>query len=348
MTSIQSVGEFGLIGRIREILRADEPAPALVVDLGDDGAAYLPKGGTAVVVSTDALVEGVHFDLTFTPLEHLGYKALAVNVSDLAAMNALPRAATVTLALPAKITVEMVEAFYRGVARAAKAFGITVVGGDTTASSGNLFVSVTVLGEAKPKTVVRRSGAKVGDVVAVSGTLGAAYAGLKVLLREKARFIRERDDFQPALADFSRLVGRHLLPEPRLDVTHALRSLKIQPTAMIDISDGLTSEAHHIAKASGVGIELDEALIPLDTDARDLATEVGEDPLEYALDGGEEYQLLLTIKPADWAKLDAAAADLTQIGTVVPAADGVTLRELEGTRRPLRAAGFDHFAQPAT
>lgn len=340
-TPISEIGEFGLIGRLRD--RLGEPdAPGLLQGIGDDAAVYRvgdgPDGKARVhVVTTDALVEGVHFDRTYLPMEALGAKALAVNVSDVVAMNAEPRYATVALGLPNNVSVEQAEALYDGFARAAETYGLAVVGGDVTASA-RLVLSITVVGEAAESDVVYRHGAEPGDVLCVTGDLGASAAGLRVLLQGKAEF--ERGE-QPDLSGFARVVERHLAPRARLDVIRAWREADFRPHALIDLSDGLASEAHHIARASGVGVRLDAPLLPVHLETFRAATHVDERPEAFALFGGEDYELLFAADEATLAALPPESYAV--IGEITDEPGEVWLRRPDGEPVPLEAGGFRHF-----
>ncbi len=344
-TPIAEVGEFGLIQRLQDVLDAElagDPA-GLVQGIGDDAAVYRvgdgPDGeGRVHVVTTDALVEGVHFDRTFAPLEGVGAKALAVNVSDVAAMNALPRFATVALGLPNNVSVEAAEALYAGVAAAAGRYGLAVVGGDVTAAP-RLVISVTVIGEAAEADVVYRRGASPGDLLCVTGDLGAAAAGLRVLLAEKEAF--EADGEQPDLGEWAYVVERQLAPQARTDRVRAWADAGVRPTALIDLSDGLASEVHHLCRAGDVGARVELGLLPIHIDTFRAAERFSGRPEGYALYGGEDYELLFALSPADCDRLPADT--FAVVGEVTEAAEGVTLRLPDGQDVPLEAEGFRHF-----
>ncbi len=339
---LRELGEFGLIGRLDTLL-GPTADPDVVQGIGDDAAVYRVGEGRVHVVTTDALLEGYHFDQSFTPLERLGFKAIAVNVSDIAAMNARPRFATVALGLPATIAVESVEKLYRGMARACERFGVVLLGGDTTAAAG-LTLSVTLIGEARERDVVYRHGAQPGDLVCVTGDLGAAYAGLKLLLDNRDA-LRRDPQHVPDLSPYPYVLARQLTPTPRLEAVEAWARAGIRPTAMIDISDGLASEIHHLCDRSGTGAVLYEAALPIDPETRALADVFEEDVDVYALFGGEDYELLFTISEADFARMPQGVA--TPIGRMTEPEEGVHVQTAEtGERVPLQNAGFNHFAPP--
>lgn len=346
-TPVSEVGEFGLIAQMQEALGVATRGPDLVQGIGDDAAVYRVGGGRVHVVTTDALVEGVHFDRAFTPLRYLGWKAVAVNVSDVVAMNARPLYATVTLGLPNNVSVEGVEALYAGAAEACARYGLAVVGGDTTASP-RLVVSVTVIGEADEDEVVYRSGARPGDLLCVTGDLGSAAAGLKVLLAGKSSHERggtgdgaDEGGPQPDLRDFAYVVERQLYPQARLDRVSGWREKGVRPTALIDVSDGLASEVHHVCRASGVGAVVEIGLVPVHVQTFRAAERFGERPEAWALYGGEDYELLFALAPSDAERLDADT--FAVVGQVVEAGEGVTLRTPDGEVVSLQPQGFQHF-----
>lgn len=336
-TPISELGEFGLIDRLREALGTEAPE-ALLEGIGDDAAVYRVGDGRAHVVATDMLVEGVHFDRVFVPLGPLGAKAIAVNVSDVVAMNAEPRYATVALGLPNNVSVEGAEALYEGMAQACRDYGLAVVGGDVAAAE-RLVLSVTVIGEAAEEEVVLRRGARPGDLLAVTGDLGGAYAGLKVLLAEKEAFAGGGE--QPDLAPWAYVVERHLAPVARLDRLRAWREAGVRPRALIDISDGLASEVHHLGRAGGVGARLEAGLLPIHVQTYRAAQRFGERPEAYALYGGEDYELLFAMPKEDLEKLPEHTYAI--VGTVTEAEEGVVLALPEGEVVPLEPQGFRHF-----
>jgi thiamine-monophosphate kinase len=336
-TPVAHVGEFGLIDRLRDTL-GDAAPDALVEGIGDDAAVYRIGGDRVHVVTTDALVEGVHFDRTFAPVGTLGFKAIAVNVSDVVAMNAEPRYATVALGLPNNMSVEATETLYDGMALACKEYGLSVIGGDVTAAE-RLFLSVTVVGEAAESEVVYRRGAKPGDLLCVTGDLGSAAAGLKVLLAEKEAF--GSSDAQPDLGAWGYVVQRQLAPTARLDRVRQWREAGVQPRALIDVSDGLASEAHHLCRAGGVGARLEAALLPIHRQTFQAAERFGDDPATYALYGGEDYELLFAIPKGAAKRLPGDS--FAVVGAVTDAVGEVVIGMPDGATRPLTAAGFQHF-----
>ena len=339
LTPLHALGEFGLIRRLQQKITLRQPGT--VLGIGDDAAILAPAAGQEVVMSTDLLVEGVHFDLTFCPLKHLGYKAVAVNVSDIAAMNALPTQLVVGLAVPARFSVEAVEELYEGLRLACEAYGVDLVGGDTTTTRAGLTLALTVLGQAPAGQAVRRSGGKPTDILCVSGDLGGAYLGLQVLEREKQAFLADPET-QPELDNYEYIVNRQLKPEARLDIVHELRELGVYPTAMIDISDGLASEVMHLCAASGTGARVFSEYLPLANPTLEAAAEFNLDPIMAALNGGEDYELLFTIPVTDHAKIKNHP-DITVIGHLTEHDDAVNLITKAGQAVPLRAQGFNHF-----
>ena len=349
-TPVAQVGEFGLIERLRDRLGEAASARDLVQGIGDDAAVYRvgaagSDGPSRVhVVTTDALVEGVHFDRTYVPLRALGWKAIAVNASDVCAMNARPRFATVALGLPNNLSVEGAEALYAGVAEACGRYGVAVVGGDTTASA-RLVLSVTVVGEAEEAAVVYRRGARPGDLLCVTGDLGSAAAGLQVLLAGKDAMTGGDGSSsappQPDLAAFAYVVERQLQPQARLDRVEAWAEAGVRPTSLIDVSDGLASEAHHLAEAGTVGVVVDGGLLPVHVQTALAAERFDARPEAYVLYGGEDYELLFTLPEAEAPRLDPATYAV--VGQVTEPDEGVTLRLPDGNRVPLRAGGYRHY-----
>lgn len=360
---ISSIGEFGLIRRIAGILGQtydsgeDLPPPGsgdtLLRGISDDAAAFRPTPGKIQLLTTDMFVEGIHFDLTFTSPGHLGWKVMTANISDIAAMGGLPAFATVAISLPAKITVPMVEEFYEGIARSTRRFGYRVVGGDTTAASGNMTVSVAMTGETDEGKLLTRRGAVPGDYLCVSGHLGASFAGLRVLQREKARYLSspgDRAGFSPNLEPYKAALEKHLMPAPRLDLVPLLTD-RVRVNAMIDISDSLASEVHHICEQSGTGAAVYERNLPLDGVTQQIASEFSESPTSYALHGGEEFELLFTLSDGEYEKLEAMTADVTVIGRIQEKEKGIICVREQGESAPLPRTGWDHFpggdAEPA-
>ncbi|MBS1583155.1 MAG: thiamine-phosphate kinase [Bacteroidetes bacterium] len=337
-TELSTLGEFGLIDRLaRRIELAD---PSSLQGIGDDAAVIDPQG-LIQVVTTDMLVERVHFDLAYMPLKHLGYKAIVVNLSDVYAMNARPRQVVVSLALSNRFPVEAVDELYEGMLTACRAYGVDLVGGDTTSSTSGLVISVTAIGAAKKEDLVYRHGAQENDLLVVSGDLGGAYMGLQVLEREKAVF-QQDPNVQPDLSGHDYILGRQLRPEARQDVIAMFAELGLRPTAMIDISDGLASEAMHLAHRSGLGVRIYEEKIPLDPTTISTARDFGLDPTMCALNGGEDYELLFTIAQGDYDKVKGSP-HFTVIGHMTDQASGYQLVDRHGGQHELRAQGWDAF-----
>jgi thiamine-monophosphate kinase len=338
-TTIDQLGEFGLIDRLTRRFRLTHPGSEK--GIGDDAAVILPTAGQRTLVSTDLLVEGVHFDLMYTPLMHLGYKAIIVNLSDIYAMNAIPRQVTVSIAVSSKFTVEAMDEIYEGIYHACTQYGVDLIGGDTTSSLKGLVISVTAIGEADEDKIVYRNGAKEGDLICVTGDLGAAYLGLQLLEREKRLFL-ENPEIQPELDDQKYLVGRQLKPEARREIIEYFNEMNLKPTAMMDLSDGLSSDMLHICRQSGVGCEIHEGRVPIAEDAYDQAIRFNMDPITCALNGGEDYELLFTIHTEDETKvLDHPF--ISVIGQVTAKEDGCILLSNGGYRHNLTAQGWKHF-----
>jgi thiamine-monophosphate kinase len=335
-TELSSLGEFGLIKHLTQFIELKNEST--VKGVGDD-AAVLNYNGKQVVISTDMLVEGVHFDLAYVPLKHLGFKSVSVNLSDIYAMNAQPKQITVSFALSNRFSVEAMEELYAGMLMACKKHQVDIVGGDTTTSKAGLIISITAIGEADAADLVYRNGAKEGDLLCVTGDLGAAYLGLQLLEREKQIFI-ESPGVQPDLGGNDYILERQLKPEARKDILPLLKLLEVKPTSMIDVSDGLASEILHITTQSEVGCNLYEEKIPIDPSTYNTAREFNLDPTLCALSGGEDYELLFTINPADFPKIKANP-DITVIGHITDAKDGVNLITKSGTSHPLTAQGWD-------
>lgn len=310
--SIESLGEFGLIDRIKNTAVLYD-SNNTKLGIGDD-AAVIDNGKTFTLVSTDMLLEGVHFDLTYTPLKHLGYKAVAVNVSDIAAMNGTPKQITVSIAISNRFDLAAVDEFYEGVNLACEAYHIDLVGGDTSSSRAGLVISVTAIGEVEKEKIVYRSGAGENDIVCVTGDLGAAYLGLQVLEREKQEFLGN-PNMQPKIDDKTYVVGRQLKPEGRTDIIHGLNEIGVVPTSMIDISDGLASEILHLSKHSEVGFTVFFENIPIENVTLETCTELNLNPIASIISGGEDYELLMTFKQADFEKIKGIT-EITPIGFV--------------------------------
>lgn len=338
-TEISTLGEFGLIDRITAGI---EPVNASTVTGVGDDAAVLRYPDTEVLVSSDLLVEGVHFDLTYVPLKHLGYKAAVVNFSDIYAMNGTPRQITVSLAISSRFTVEHIEELYAGLRLACRIYGVDLVGGDTTASRSGLVISVTCIGDAPEGKVVLRSGARDTDLICVSGDLGAAYMGLQLLEREKKVGAGDKD-FVPKFEGKEYLIERQLKPEARRDIIEELGKAGIVPTSMMDISDGLSSELLHICKASGTGCRVYEDRIPIDYQTAVMAEEINMNLVTAALNGGEDYELLFTAPLKDHETLSKMEG-IKVIGHITRADLGCALVTRDGVELPLRAQGFNHLA----
>lgn len=338
-TEISTLGEFGLIDRITAGI---EPVNASTVTGVGDDAAVLRYPDTEVLVSSDLLVEGVHFDLTYVPLKHLGYKAAVVNFSDIYAMNGTPRQITVSLAISSRFTVEHIEELYAGLRLACRIYGVDLVGGDTTASRSGLVISVTCIGDAPEGKVVLRSGARDTDLICVSGDLGAAYMGLQLLEREKKVGAGDKD-FVPKFEGKEYLIERQLKPEARRDIIEELGKAGIVPTSMMDISDGLSSELLHICKASGTGCRVYEDRIPIDYQTAVMAEEINMNLVTAALNGGEDYELLFTAPLKDHETLSKMEG-IKVIGHITRADLGCALVTRDGAELPLRAQGFNHLA----
>ena len=337
-TELSSLGEFGLIKHLTQFIEIKNEST--VKGIGDD-AAVIDYKGKQTVVSTDMLVEGVHFDLAYVPLKHLGFKAVSVNLSDIYAMNAMPKQITVSLAISNRFSVEAMEEFYAGMMMACHKHKVDIIGGDTTSSKSGLIISITAIGEANAEDLVYRDTAKEGDLLCVTGDLGAAYVGLQLLEREKQIFM-ESPNVQPDLEGNDYILERQLKPEARKDIPVLLKKLEVKPTAMIDISDGLASEILHISTQSDLGCNLFEDKIPIDPATYNMAREFNLDPTVCALSGGEDYELLFTIDQSDFPKIKANP-DITVIGHMTSKKDGVNLITKGGTSTPLTAQGWDSF-----
>jgi thiamine-monophosphate kinase len=347
-TPINNIGEFGLIERIKNICTSislpGEIKDKIVLGIDDDTAVIRPSENLLQLVTSDIMVEGVHFDLTYTSMEHLGWKLLVINLSDIAAMGGISLHAVITVALPAKISVEMVEAFYGGIARAAETYRCAIVGGDTNTSLGNMTVAATVTGEVAESHMKLRSGARPGDKICISGELGLSHAGLSVLLREKKRYMSsaEKEEFKPNLTQYSVAVTKHLAPKARFDVAQKLVDRE-WVHAMIDISDGLASDLRHICIRSGTGAHLDIEKLRIPESVQAIAAELGKEPLDYILYGGEEYELLFTIDPDAADDLVKIAPDVSVIGTVTTEPGTIQLVRNKEPIKVIADGGYDHF-----
>ncbi len=336
-TNISELGEFGLIDRLTKAITIKNDST--IKGIGDD-AAILDFKEKQVVVSSDLLTEGIHFNLMYVPLKHLGYKAVVVNLSDILAMNAVPKQVTVSMAVSGKFSVEALEELYEGIHLACEQYNVDLVGGDTTSSLTGLTLSITAIGEAEKDDIVMRSGAKPNDILCVTGDLGGAYMGLQLLERENEVF-KVNENMQPKLDGYDYILERQLKPEARGDIIAAFKRLGIKPTSMIDISDGLSSEIMHLCKNSGVGCSLFEDKVPMDYQTKQMAEEFNINPLVAALNGGEDYELLFTLPLDDYEKIKNDP-DFTVIGHMTEAAEGVNLQTTGGSSIPLEAQGWNH------
>jgi len=335
-TEISTLGEFGLIERLT--VNNETRQASTVVSVGDD-AAVIDLFGRQTVVSTDMLIEGIHFDLTYTPLKHLGYKSVVVNLSDIYAMNATPTQILINIGFSNRFSVEALEEFYEGVYAACEKYQVDLVGGDTSSSNKGFIISVTAIGEVAPDNFVKRSGARVNDLICVSGELGGAFLGLTLLEREKRIFTET--GAQPDLENQSYIVGRLLKPEARKDIIEFFETAGLKPSSMMDISDGLSSDLLHICKQSQVGCVLYEEKFPFNEEAREFAYKLKLDPTACALSGGEDYELLFTLGQDDYEKVKNSP-DISIIGYVTGQEEGSHLITRGGNRHPLTAQGWNH------
>ncbi|MCK5443819.1 MAG: thiamine-phosphate kinase [Maribacter sp.] len=339
-TDLESLGEFGLIDHLTQNFPLTQKST--LKGIGDD-AAVLDFKGKKTIVSTDLLIEGVHFDLSYMPLKHLGYKAVMVNLSDIYAMNAKATQITVSLAVSNRFPLEALEELYEGIALATKMYNVDLVGGDTTSSTTGMIISITALGEADTNEIVYRNGAKANDLLVVTGDLGGSYMGLQVLEREKEVF-KVNPNSQPDLESYSYIVERQLKPEARKDVFELLNQLGVHPTSMIDISDGLSSEILHLCKQSKVGCNLFEDKIPLDPTVISACEEFKMDSTLVALSGGEDYELLFTIDQKEFPKIKGNP-NLTVVGHMTAENEGAHLISRNNSKIPLTAQGWNSFAK---
>lgn len=335
---LNELGEFGLIDRIRQ--KARLKVPNILKGIGDDAAVW-DVGDHYELISTDLLVEGVHFDLAYAPLQHIGYKAVASNVSDIAAMNGTPTHIVVGLGLSNRFSVEAVDALYSGIHAACENYQVDLVGGDTSSSAAGLIISVSVIGRVEEHRVAYRSGLCPNDILCVTGDLGAAFAGLQVLQREKEVFLAN-PNAQPDLEKYEYCVGRQLKPEARMDIVHELKDMNLVPTSMIDVSDGLASELMHLSTQSNVGVKIFEDKLPIDHQTYDIALEFKLDPVTFALNGGEDYELLFSIRQSDFEKVKNHP-DIHFIGHALAQTDQRVLVTKAGFEIPLQAQGWTHF-----
>jgi thiamine-monophosphate kinase len=336
LTPLSDLGEFKLIERLTSDIRLSNPSS--LVGISDD-AAVIDPGNKLMLVSTDLLVEGIHFDMTYTPLKHLGYKAVVVNVSDIAAMNGVPKQITISVAVSSRFSAESLDELYAGIKLACERYQVDLVGGDTSSSRTGLIISGTVIGEASRDEIIYRNGARPGDLICVTGDLGSAYIGLLVLEREKKVF-EANPDMQPELTEYDYQVGRILKPEARTDVRQLLKGIGIKPTSMIDISDGLASETLHLCKQSDTGCRIYEDNIPIAPQTREVAMEFKIIPSVAALSGGEDYELLFTVCQEDYDKVKEVAG-ISIIGHMTEPKDGKWMITPDSKRVELTAQGWD-------
>lgn len=340
-TEIATLGEFGLIDRLTKCIKINNSTTEKGV--GDDCAVLSPTPGYKTLITTDLLLEGIHFDLTYCPLKHLGYKAAVVNFSDVYAMNGIPRQITVSLGISKRFTIEHIEELYSGIRLACEKYGVDLVGGDTSASVTGLLISITCIGEAENEKIVYRNGAKDTDLICVSGDLGAAYMGLQLLEREKVVSKQSNEkNFKPAFEGKEYILERQLKPEARKDIIEELESLSIKPTAMMDISDGLSSELMHICKQSNTGCLIYEERIPIDFQTACMAEEFNLNLVTAALNGGEDYELLFTVKLSDYEKI-ATINNIRIIGHMTKPEYGCLMQTRDGNQIPLKAQGWNAF-----
>ncbi|MEY4331808.1 MAG: thiamine-phosphate kinase [Bacteroidota bacterium] len=338
-TEIQNLGEFGLIDHLTKNFEIQNAST--VLSIGDD-AAVIDHFGKQTVITTDMLLEGVHFDLMYTPLKHLGYKSVVVNLSDIYAMNATPTQITIGIGFSNRFSVEALEEFYLGVQIACEKYGVDLVGGDTCSSQKGLVISVTAIGEVAPDKFIKRSTAESGDLICVSGDLGAAFLGLTLMEREKKIFL-ENPQVQPNLENEDYIVGRLLKPDARKDIIELLEQMDVKPTAMMDISDGLSSEVLHLCKQSELGCRIYEDKIPLHEATKAAAFKFGLDATVCALNGGEDYELIFTMKQSDYDKI-TLQEEISVIGYMCDKEEGTKLITKGGSTHNITAQGWNAFS----
>ncbi|MCS6822973.1 MAG: thiamine-phosphate kinase [Cytophagaceae bacterium] len=338
-TDLSTLGEFGLINRIKSntSLRNKES----IIGIGDDAAVLYKNENEYTLLSTDLLIEGIHFDLTYCPLVHLGYKAVIVNLSDIAAMNGIPQQITVSLAISNRFSVEAIDELYKGIEAACKKYSVDLVGGDTTSSKTGLLISVTAVGTVSKQKLTLRKGAAENNIICVTGDLGAAYMGLQVLEREKQVFLAN-PDMQPELFGKEYIIQRQLKPEARTDIIHEFLSLSLQPTSMMDISDGLASEILHLCHASDTGAIIYEEKLPIDPMTYETAREFQLDATTCVMNGGEDYELVFTLPLSDYDKIKNHPS-ITVVGYMTPKHEGVKLMSRGGNLYDIKAQGWKHF-----
>ncbi|MDR0223575.1 MAG: thiamine-phosphate kinase [Myroides odoratus] len=335
-TQVEQLGEFGLIKHLTQNFSTTQSST--LKGVGDDGA-VLDFTGDKVVVSTDLLIEGVHFDLAYAPLKHLGYKAIVVNLSDICAMNAVPTQVTVSIAVSNRFPLEALEELYEGIALACNYYKVDLIGGDTTSSQKGLIISVTALGKAQEEDLVYRTNAQDNDLLVLTGDIGGAYMGLQVLEREKQVYLVNPNN-QPDLSPYDYIIERQLKPEARTDIKQLLAELDVKPTSMIDVSDGLSSEIMHLCTESKVGCNLFEEKLPLDPQFINTCEEFNIDSTTIAINGGEDYELLFTVKMEDYDKIKGNP-NLTVIGHMTQESEGVHLITRDNTKIPIKAKGWN-------
>ena len=338
-TELNQLGEFGLINHLTN--QFENKLPSTLKGVGDDAAVIAFSNEESTLISTDLLLEGVHFNLMYMPLKHLGYKAVAVNVSDICAMNGITEQITVSIAVSSRFPVEALEELYEGIKLACDKYNVDLIGGDTTSSLTGLMISVTAIGKAKTNEITYRTGAKEHDLLVVTGDLGGAYMGLQVLEREKEVY-KANPAIQPDLDGHEYIIQRQLKPEARKDIIGFLKELDVIPTSMIDISDGLASEIIHLCKASNVGCHVYDEKIPIDAQTSIAAIDFNLDPGTCALNGGEDYELLFTIAQSDYDKIKGNP-NMTVIGHMTDATDGIYYIDKNGSVIELSAQGWNHF-----
>lgn len=339
-TELSALGEFGLISHLsKHFINKND---STILGIGDD-AAIVKMGDAYVAISTDSFIEGVHFDLMFHPLKHLGYKAVAATVSDICAMNAIPTQITVAIGLSNRFSLEAVEELYEGMRLACEKYEIDLIGGDTSSSRSGLILNLTAIGQVDPQKITYRKGAKPNDLLVVTGDVGGAYMGLQILEREKKVFL-DHPSMQPDLETYDYIVGRQLKAEARLDVIKLLDELKIIPTSMMDVSDGIASELFHLGQASAVGFDIYEDKLPIDPQTVDTALAFDLNPSIMALNGGEDYELLFTIDQREWDKIKNNP-DFTVIGHATDLINSYKLNTKAGNSFDIKAQGWEHFSK---
>ncbi len=339
-TELGALGEFGLIDRITKDVKKYHESTHL--GIGDD-AAVIDNGDSFTLITTDMLVEGIHFNLMYSPLMHLGYKAAIVNFSDIYAMNGEVKQITVSLGISNRFSVEAIEEIYKGINKACELYQVDLVGGDTTSSLSGLVISVTAFGQVAKEDIVYRSGGKENDLLVVSGNLGGAFMGLQVLEREKEVY-KENPEIQPELEGVDYILERQLKPEARKDIIHFLNDLGVKPTAMIDISDGLASDVIHLCQKSGLGCDIYDEKLPIDQETYNKARDFNMDPATCAFNGGEDYELLMSISQADYEKVKDNE-HLTVVGHFKDKNSGTNIIQRNGTSTPIKAQGWNHFKE---